>query len=260
MRVGDMVKRVMMPELNKYGFEYARASAGVWFIERKSGNVTQTVGIQKHRFAKDNLTFFLDTDAFGSETIYPEDLGITKFNGAMAPFWKYESEKELTELLNKFVEIIVSVGTKALDEMSVEKENPVKKEMALAFYNDHKERCEKFMSQNGITPTGLNEKSVNEWFEIINSIWESMRAKPYEECQEQLIDIACFLTEMLDRYIGGVWEFNDWDDTYFIELNLKQINSEFAGLEAVVYGYLENGISWTKDTFTRIIKRYEEDL
>ena len=201
--ITKIVKCIVGQFLEENGFVYHK-DVNIWHYDRKKGEITQNIVIQRHRYFAGYIKVIFYTDAYGQ--------GMREFRNFVPDmadpfqeFWEYGTEKELKEVLSQFVEWIRKYGFVFLESISVPTtEIRPKKETGLFLYKNHNEIYERYKKD-----LELNSMDGEEIIEVIWENIEKLYDKPFSEVEMTLIELAAVYGHVF--CIDGIGEW-EWDE------------------------------------------------
>ncbi len=230
MNVTKNVKDVVGKFLEENGFVYHK-DVNIWHYERKKGETSQNIVIQRHRYFAGYIKAIFYTDAYGQRMREFKDF-VPDMQNPFQEFWEYETDKELKEILYQFVDWIRKHGFELLESISVPTtEIRPKRETNLYLYQNHNKIYERYKKEWKLDCMNGEE--------VIQVIWENIGKlydKKFSEIEKNLVEFAAIYGYTL--FIDGIgeWIWDEEKETCFV-YKAGGMKARISPLEGIILSY-----------------------
>lgn len=207
MSITKIIKNLVVPELNKYGFKYLGIEAkSRWLFEKKIENISQYIIFNKSIYHKAfNVELSLEKYPMQRYCRLNELIG-----SEQKIWWEYMDDGELESVILELNKIVIEKGIDFLNLLSMPNIYP-EFELSKELYNNHQDLFDLFNKNYRYV---MDDYGKND-FEIakgIDSIIRSRCKYSLEDNKQIFLEIAAICGTMVKNKTQGEWIFNELEN------------------------------------------------
>lgn len=247
MTITSVIKKLAVKRLSEYGFKYDGKDTPVtWMFSREKGKVTQYIMFQKSHYSKGiRLEMYTSVPQKGLGSGMYASHFLKEDGNEDRSFWEYSDDASLERAINEQIDIAIEYGVDALDTLCTPVVDP-SKEMQRKLSVDTYGRAIRFSEKYKLDFDDAKKSIVR-----LEEVLKDMGNMKLKECEEELIDAAAYIGEVVRKIHGGEWY---WDEEFevFTLRNIGNTNWE----EAFLY-YITNFWGNPKFIFYSLVGQYK---
>lgn len=195
-------------ELQKNSFEYAGWKNNAWTYEI-SKEPKHTLAIVKYRFGENCISYELIGRA-GPVVQAPAIDSLSKYNIGMN-YYRYDNEEEFRLIVHEFWREVKKRGWEDLDKKyhDIKRMHATLSKWHVELVEKHEKLNKEFIDKYDIEIQDFNNRSLDDYFIIIDQIIDSFSGCEQNVDKYKLIQIAAFLGQLFIDNAGANWELDE---------------------------------------------------
>lgn len=197
MSITKLIKKLALPYLKQYRFEYKGVEAGIrWIFERKEGDVTQIIRFEKSSIVQGLRVEFQTSNRQGKPAV-----GGNVFMNDKNYWFEYYDMESLEEIIKSLCNAVVS-NMNIFNFLSIPDFEPTL-DMYKSLIQNPKEKSKSFVNKYFINFDNANQSLIT----LMNVCKEE--SSKNSNNVDMIVNLAAFLGELIIYQIGGSWMWEE---------------------------------------------------